>query len=213
MTTDLCPLCFQHKTDQIAKDKIRIFYRCLNCQFIFVPAKFHLSVEESSKRYHYHQNNPNDTNYRQFLEIVLGPLRNHLPDKKCLGLDYGSGAGRAVSAILELDGHTVLNYDPLFSPLGLIDKKKFDFVTCTEVVEHFLRPKEDWDQLIEVSKSAILGIMTHLNSKQIDFSNWYYKNDPTHVAFYSKETLEYIAGQKSLEILEIKERYALFKVL
>ncbi len=35
--------------------------------------------------------------------------------------------------------------------------------------------------------------MTKIYDKSIIFEDWYYRKDPTHVAFYSKQTLETIA--------------------
>ena len=60
-----------------------------------------------------------------------------------------------------------------------------------------------------------------LGEKQRDpkvFENWYYRRDPSHVFFYSKETMEYIAKEifkmkcifpegKFLEILLYKDLY------
>ena len=35
--------------------------------------------------------------------------------------------------------------------------------------------------------------MTKLVIDQNTFAQWHYKNDPTHVRFYSKETFEFLA--------------------
>lgn len=207
-----CPLCSHDKTLRIEKNTEREFYQCLNCQLIFVSPHFHLSYEEESKRYGYHQNDPKDSGYRNFLKILLTPLKLYFPHQKCCGLDYGSGNGGAVSVILGEEGHAVVNYDPLFYPSKENWPKKFDFVTCTEVIEHFSNPKKEWEKLIEVSSGALLGIMSHLTTSQLNFSSWYYKNDPTHIAFYNRATLQYIADVYSLKLLEVADRYAIFQV-
>lgn len=36
--------------------------------------------------------------------------------------------------------------------------------------------------------------MTDLYKSDIDFPKWYYKNDPTHVFFYSDEAFKWIQG-------------------
>ena len=48
-----------------------------------------------------------------------------------------------------------------------------------------------------------LGIMTKLVSDQTAFANWHYKNDPTHVCFFSADTWRWWAREHdaSLEIL------------
>jgi hypothetical protein len=67
-------------------------------------------------------------------------------------------------------------------------------VTSTEVVEHFKSPYENWQQLTDlVSDDGVLGVMTQFYSQEIKYQDWWYKNDPTHVCFYSQKTFEYIA--------------------
>ena len=45
-----------------------------------------------------------------------------------------------------------------------------------------------------LNTNGILGIMTELVLENTDFGSWYYKNDPTHVCFYSNETINYICN-------------------
>jgi hypothetical protein len=46
-----------------------------------------------------------------------------------------------------------------------------------------------------VEKGGVLAIMTQMITKETDFSTWYYKNDPTHICFFSKQTMRYLAQQ------------------
>jgi hypothetical protein len=45
--------------------------------------------------------------------------------------------------------------------------------------------------------------MTKLTDNVADFSQWHYKNDPTHVSFFSRHTFAYLAERDgfSLEII------------
>ena len=43
-------------------------------------------------------------------------------------------------------------------------------------------------------KEGFLGVMTTFLSDEKDFGQWYYRKDPTHVAFYRPETFEVIAS-------------------
>ena len=43
-------------------------------------------------------------------------------------------------------------------------------------------------------KEGFLGVMTKFLSDEKDFGQWYYRKDPTHVAFYSPKTIEVIAS-------------------
>ena len=54
-----------------------------------------------------------------------------------LGLDYGCGYAPALADILKKDGFRVELYDPFFFPNKEIFLRKFKFITCSEVVEHF----------------------------------------------------------------------------
>ncbi|NQU63265.1 MAG: methyltransferase domain-containing protein, partial [SAR324 cluster bacterium] len=67
---------------------------------------------------------------------------------------------------------------------------------CTEVVEHFRDPITEWNRLINlVKKGGWLVIMTQLTYAELDFSQWYYKNDTTHICFYANQTFNWIAQQ------------------
>jgi len=62
-----------------------------------------------------------------------------------------------------------------------------------------------------LNNNAYLAVMTELLTPQIDFSNWYYKNDPSHIGFFSKKTLNYLANYFSIEVFYISERVVFFK--
>jgi len=47
---------------------------------------------------------------------------------------------------------------------------------------------------------GILGIMTKLAPDQDAFSSWHYKNDPTHVCFFSQFTFKWLADQWGAEL-------------
>ncbi|MGO1820189.1 MAG: hypothetical protein ACTH0S_10965 [Senegalia sp. (in: firmicutes)] len=48
--------------------------------------------------------------------------------------------------------------------------------------------------------------MTSLYDEDIDFKNWYYKNDETHVFFYHKKALEWIKNEFNFSDLAIDEK-------
>lgn len=43
-------------------------------------------------------------------------------------------------------------YDPFFFPSDSILSQKYDFVTCTEAIEHFFEPKKEWKLLLSLLK-------------------------------------------------------------
>ena len=90
--------------------------------------------------------------------------------------------------------------------------KPYDFISCTEVLEHVFDPaKVIFDLNKILKKDGWLGIMTNFYDENIDFASWYYRKDPTHVAFYSKETLTHIASNMSWTLEFPDKNIVLFK--
>lgn len=92
-------------------------------------------------------------------------------------------------------------YDPLFFPER--PQGKFDFVTCTEVVEHFEQPLVGFEELFSyLQKESALVVMTETYPPNQPMAEWYYARDFTHLHFYSPETFEWIAQhfKRSLHI-------------
>ena len=102
-------------------------------------------------------------------------------------------------------------YDPMYFPATELAESSFDLVTCTEVVEHFRSPVDSWRQLISLmTADSCLVVMTKLVIDCQRFASWHYKNDPTHVAFYSKETFEFIANAYQLNYQQLSTDVAMF---
>jgi hypothetical protein len=56
--------------------------------------------------------------------------------------------------------------------------------------------------------------MTQFLTQSTEYQKWWYKNDPTHIVFYGRETLEFIARKFNLEILfDDKHSVVIFKKL
>ena len=89
-------------------------------------------------------------------------------------------------------------YDPFFFPDKKIFLKKYNFITCSETIEHFFNPYDEFINLDKLLlKSGWLGVMTCFMKKNILFENWHYRRDPTHVVFYTEDTFEVIANQRN----------------
>lgn len=194
-----CPLCLTDKAELHFETGEMSYYRCNKCDFIFVPKNQHLSIEEEKKRYDLHENDPENKGYQAFLNQLLKPLISKLKTGS-KGLDYGSGPGPGISKMLKEKKFNVENYDPIYSDSSELLEKSYDFITCTEVVEHFRNPIDDWKQLTGLLKpNGLLGIMTNLTDDCTDFKNWHYRRDDTHISFYSKKTIIWIADKFNLE--------------
>lgn len=208
-----CPLCESKNHSLIFKDSHREYLRCSECDFVFVPKSYHLSEADEKLRYDTHNNDPVDARYRQFLSQLSEPLLKKIPDKS-YGLDFGSGPGPTLSLMLEESGHSVELYDKFYALNEHIFNKRFDFITATEVVEHLRNPKFELKRLAAILKTGgYLAIMTHMLTNGVNFSNWYYKNDPSHIGFFNKKSLMQIANELELEITFYSVRVIFFKKL
>ncbi|MGK5091158.1 class I SAM-dependent methyltransferase [Deltaproteobacteria bacterium TL4] len=188
-----CPLCESLEAKVLYKDKSRDYFRCPVCDLIFVPSEQFLSTEDEKARYDFHQNDQHDQGYRQFLSRLFVPMQKRLSPGS-LGLDFGSGPGPTLSVMFEEAGHFMNIYDFFYAPDLLVFQKKYDFITSTEVVEHLHHPKADLNRLWSCLKpGGILGLMTELVLDGDSFGKWYYKNDPTHVCFFSQTTCQWLA--------------------
>lgn len=198
-----CPLCHLGVGEDFYTDH-RTYFRCPICQLVFVPPQFFLSRDEENAVYDQHQNSPDDQGYRDFLGRLFEPMLQRLsPHSR--GLDFGSGPGPTLSLMFEESGHQMEIYDPFYAPDTTPLRKQYDFITATEVLEHLHEPRRELDQLWSCLKcKGSLGIMTKRVIDGEAFSRWHYKNDPTHVCFYSTETFAWLAGywDATMTILE-----------
>ena len=134
-----CPLCECDDADffwhggKASHD--RDFYRCRRCSLVFVPERFFVSREEEKERYLQHNNEIYDKGYRRFLSKLYDELKPHLKPNSS-GLDFGAGPGPALVHMMKEDGHDIRMYDPYFSPSTEPLEETYDFITCTETLEH-----------------------------------------------------------------------------
>jgi len=195
-----CPLCLSDSPQEFFRQDHRVFgqrtfYRCKNCALIYLDFRQHLLPDHEKKRYELHENSLDDEGYVEFLNQLVIPLNQRLNVEHC-GLDYGCGPSPTVSYLFKKRGIRMKDYDPYFFPNQECLNQTYDFITCTEVAEHFYRPRIEFKKLGELlaNQESILAVMTGLMTDSIDFSSWHYQQDPTHVCFYSKETLSWLSN-------------------
>lgn len=196
-----CPLCHSEQHGVFVEDKNRCYFRCQQCALIFADPEAQLSSEQEKAVYDQHQNNPEDMGYRQFLGRLATPLVERLLAGPLDGLDFGSGPGPTLSIMLDEMGYNMAIYDPYFAPDPSVLTRQYDFVTCTEAIEHFNQPAKEWGLLLSMIKpGGWLGLMTKLATDAEAFTRWHYKNDPTHVSFFSRDTFRFLAQRDGLEV-------------
>ena len=188
-----CPVCLSTQTTLFMEDGDRKYWRCGRCETRFMGPDSHLSSQHEYDHYLLHENNTGDLRYRTFLEKLANPLLKKLKPASS-GLDYGCGPGPALAAMMREAGHEVKLFDPYFRNDEQALSQIYDFVTCSETVEHFYRPLEEFSRLDSLLKNGgWLAIMTCFQTDDDAFAQWYYRRDPTHVVFYREATLFWLA--------------------
>lgn len=205
-----CPLCESQSIFFLAGEN-REYWRCPVCRLIFVPAKYFISQEAEVQHYLKHENSLESEGYVQMFEEKIRVIKNVCQEAQTV-LDYGCGYEPVLKTLMAREGFEVSGYDPHFFP-QLDSNATFDLIVSTETFEHFKEPgKELSDLLTHLTAGGYLAIMTRLVPQEShlpimeSFGDWYYKRDPTHIAFYDNDTFAWIARHFGMEIIFNNEK-------
>jgi hypothetical protein len=192
-TVRTCPLCgsdahFFHTAFN------RDYWECPMCCGVFLSPDQLLPPEMEYQEYCTHHNDVNDTGYQKFVMPLVDLITsNHYV--KQIGLDFGAGSGPVVTKMLEDRGFTLQVYDPFFHPDTTVLDNTYDFIVTCEVVEHFYHPRETFNQLMKMLKpNGVLYCKTELFTDAIDFTQWRYPREATHVFFYRPQTVHWMTS-------------------
>ena len=204
-STNLCPLCNNIAT-VFYQNIIQLYHQCNNCYGIFVDKTLIPSREAEMLRYQKHQNDIEDDGYRKFvLPITSAISRDFTQNDK--GLDFGAGTGPIISKILNDKYFQIKQYDPFFHNYPNLLESQYDYIAACEVIEHFHNPKKEFSLLKKLlRKNGKLYCMTNLYNESIDFNNWDYKSDITHVFFYHEKTIHWIKKEFGFSNVKIDGR-------
>lgn len=210
-------------------DKKNTYWRCNNCEGVFLDSKCFLSPIEQKKRYNLHNNDCTDNGYTTFLKSFIQPVLKNIHKPLLRILDYGcgpcnqSGISNLNKVIYECEktdkqiiseNTELVEWDPFFANDVEVLKFPADLVCCLEVAEHFENPEKDFTGLAKSCKEGgIVAIGTMLVPKtDEDFKKWWYKNDSTHVSFYSLKSLKECGKKTGLSFIgSVTPRCFLFK--
>lgn len=206
----MCPLCKTPGACWMCRDEARDYFQCNVCSLVFVPPVQFVSPEAEKARYDLHQNSPHDAEYRKFLSRLFKPMCERLPPDSH-GLDFGSGPSPTLSLMFQEKRHSMTIYDPFYARDPSALEHEYDFITLTEVAEHLREPCKELDKLWNILKpGGLLGMMTRMPSEDCrmpngtkstsrinveSFARWHYRNDLTHICFYSHSTFEWLAAK------------------
>ncbi|WP_125716972.1 class I SAM-dependent methyltransferase [Pseudoalteromonas rubra] len=195
-----CGLCEGGSLTHYHQDKFRDYWQCQCCKLVSVSPEQRLSAEQEKAIYDSHENDLMDPGYRRFLSRLAEPLCERLAAAQS-GLDFGCGPGPLLAKMLTEAGHQMALYDLYYANDPKVLDQQYDFITCSEVIEHLAQPGKVLHQLLAMLKpGAPLALMTKLVIDPARFANWHYKNDQTHIAFFSRETFAYIAEQFNTQV-------------
>jgi hypothetical protein len=169
------------------------YFRCPRCMATFLDPAHWAAPDFERARYAEHQNAWDDPGYRKFLSRLAIPLLEKLPPNS-KGIDFGCGPGPVLAKMLEQARHSVRLYDPYFFPDAALLDQQYDFIACTETIEHFFHPAKEFARFdTMLLPGGHLGLMTCFQTDDAAFAGWHYRRDATHVVFYREQTLRFIA--------------------
>jgi hypothetical protein len=201
-----CLLCHSESTALFFEGNSQRFLECRDCGTVFRDPGTFISNEDERLRYLTHNNDVEDKRYQKFVSPITSSVIKSFTNAS-VGLDFGAGTGPVISKILVDQGYRMELYDPFFHPDKKVLQLTYDFIVCCEVIEHFHKPLDEFKLLKSLLKAeGKLFCMSDLLMNKEDFENWYYKDDPTHVIFYSEENLSWIRDKVGFSELRIDER-------
>ena len=201
----ICNICRSNAASSFNTLDSKTYWSCNVCGCKYLDKLYFIDPVEEEQRYLEHNNSIKDNEYRAFLSRLSDPLKEKI-SLGSNGLDFGCGTGPALADMLTQDGFKVELYDPFFFPDKGVLSKQYDFITCTETVEHFYDPFKEFNILNDLLKpGGWLGVMTSFLTSDEMFESWYYRRDPTHVSFYCEKTFQVIASQRNWKC-EIKSK-------
>lgn len=200
-----CPLCGS-KTNYYLSFRHKDYRICYNCDSVFLDEKDIISKDKEMKRYSLHNTSINDSGYLKFIKPLLDYVMQKFKNSD-KGLDFGCGIEGVAAEYLSTNGLSVDLYDPYFHDNKHLLSETYDFIISIEVVEHFNNPDKEFGLLHKMlKKGGQLVLMTDLLSENTNFLNWYYKNDETHVFFYSPKTFLYIKEKYGFDSIFVNDR-------
>lgn len=205
----ICPLCSQEIENGHHSIDGHVLFKCSKCFLLFKDPQSWPDLEVEKAIYDLHQNDPENPRYREYLLKTLSPVLERIP-KAVLGLDYGCGPSKGIESLCRERGIDCFSFDPLYFPQDEVFEHKFDFIIVNEVAEHFQKPGHEFEKINSLLKpQAIIGLRTELPPQKLE--GWWYMKDPTHIVFYSIETLNFIAESFSLNIVVQEGPITLFE--
>ena len=178
-----------------------VYFHCTGCDLISIDEANFLDRQEELNRYSQHKNTLDNQGYVANFEKFIKTAKIDTLENTKKALDYGCGPGPVLQKLLEKLGFATDIYDPFFYPTQSFLKKRYDLITCTEVLEHLKNPLATL-RILEflLEEDGVLAVTTLFHTSTKDFKNWWYRRDATHIIFYSPKTFHWLAEQLNLSL-------------
>jgi hypothetical protein len=202
----ICKLCGSSDNHCYYKDKVREYIHCNTCRLIQVPQVFEISKQDEIDRYKLHTNTDDKDGYILYLQDIVNLVRIVAPIGHIL--DFGAGEHAVLTELLKKEGYHADPYDPHYSSIAELPDKKYDIVILCEVIEH-LRFLKNELMLIRnlLSAHGCVILRTQLYPETLDsFRKWWYIQDKTHINFFSRSSLEYVASVLGLRVIATEKK-------
>jgi len=126
-------------------------------------------------------------------------------------LEFGSGPGPVFSELLRQRGVNVDIYDKFYAPTPVYEGKQYDMITATEVLEHIADPLDIMHFFHQhLRPGGYLALMTQFHENDTEaYLRWWYRRDPTHICFFSVQSLTLIAKLTGFKVMLTDEKKCL----
>jgi hypothetical protein len=210
-----CPLCHDKEVSHFyfQKHLERDFFQCSTCDLIFVDREQLISLTKEKNRYDLHDNDIQSDGYKGFLNRLVLSVEKFISNKEMIGLDFGEGCYPLLRELFDDIGIKNMDgFDPFYNNNTNIFNSKYDFITCSEVLEHINNPFDDISRLISLlNLKGILGVSTALYGGHIKFENWYYIKDITHINIFTEKTVYYLANTFNCDLKLMEKDLFIFE--
>jgi SAM-dependent methyltransferase len=197
-----CKICLNNSKTIVDEKTSKIYYKCLECEYIYLDEKFY--IDEEKKHYDKHHNNLESLGYVKMFEDLVEEFVKPYANNIKHALDFGCGEGEVLPIVLERNNIKCDRYDLFYFPNKIYKNKNYDLILSTEVIEHLQNPLAILEEILKhIKQNGYLVLMTAFHPKEDkDFFKWWYIRDVTHIGFFTIKTFEQIAKKYNLEILK-----------
>lgn len=187
------------------------YHLCTNCEYVFAPEFMDWSPNDFREKIYNEEYekyiDPGHVSERAEMNFQL--VKNDLSKMGARHLDYGGGNG-LLSELVEQRIHAESdNYDPFYGKV-LGPHSKYSLITCFEVLEHVIAPRQIFSDFREWTVDGgfvITSTQVWDDPRNVgkfgNFHNWWYAAPRNgHISFYAWRTLEYLADQFGFELVK-----------